>query len=398
MRKAAYPLFIFLFFAFSAAQAQGPQVGSRIYVLMDARTGQVLAEKNSRLRRPPASTTKIMTAIVALENVGLDDIVTVGKSAAETPYSSMNFKPGEKIKMRDLLYGMLLRSANDSCVAVAEHISGSVEKFVEMMNRRALELGCRDTRFVNPNGLHAPGHYTSAYDLALIARHAALIPEFNEFVRTQKKKIERSLNRQDIVVRNKCVRFLKHYKGADGIKTGYTRQAGHCFVGSATRGDWRLISVILKSPNIGVDTENLLDYGFQAFQPLWYARKGEPMQEVPVAGGRTPLTALSERDGCLAVFRKSRPRLKKEVRLEPVEAPVSAGQRVGTVRVSVNGRSVDEIALVADRSVERTFFAGVWHWMKGWGLAIALMAVGVRVGGTIAKNSRSRRGRFSKRF
>jgi len=380
------------------AAACEPKTGGLAAIVIDAETGQILYEKNSHLRRPPASTTKIMTAIVALEHGHLDDVVTISKKAAETPYSSLNFKPGERIKLRDLLYGMLLRSANDSCVAVAEHIAGSVEKFVEMMNEKAREMGCRDTHFVNPNGLHDPDHYSSAYDLALIARHAIHIPAFNEFIRTKKVKIDRSLNHEDTVVRNKSLRFLKHYLGADGIKTGYTKQAGHCFVGSATHEGWRLISVVLKSPDIAAETAALLDYGFHHFRPLFYACRNEPVQEVRVAGGKEPVKAVSVRDGFVVVPRKSRPCLERQVEIRPVEAPVEAGQSLGDLYVLLDGQKIDTVPLVADRSVDRTLIASLWHWTRSWGLLIALTVVGVRVGGTLAKNSRTRRCGFKKRF
>ena len=159
-----------------------------------------------------------------------------------------------------------MRSANDAAVAAAEHVAGSVPKFVAMMNRKAREIGCRNTHFVTPNGLPAPGHYSSAYDLALMARYAMRYPIFNEVVRTTKYfLLTRTINKKDMAVISPS-KFLRNYPGADGVKSGYIRQAGNCYVGSATRDGWRLISAVLKCKNANQDTAALMDYGFNNFE------------------------------------------------------------------------------------------------------------------------------------
>ncbi|MCL5105237.1 MAG: D-alanyl-D-alanine carboxypeptidase, partial [Armatimonadetes bacterium] len=235
-----------------------PDVKGASAVLMDASSGQVLYAKNPDVRRSNASTTKIMTAILIMEHCKLSDKITASKNASETPFTSLHLKPGEKITVLDLLTGMLIRSANDAAVAAAEHIAGSVPKFAAMMNKKAAEIGCKNTHFVTPNGLYAPGHYSSAYDLCLMARYALRYQLFNDIVRTRKYALtSRSMNKADMVVFSKC-KFLRNYPGADGVKSGYTKQAGYCYVGSATRNGWRLVSAVLKSNNAGADTAAMM--------------------------------------------------------------------------------------------------------------------------------------------
>ena len=265
--------------------APDPTVGAASAVLMDADTGQVLYTKNPHVKRPIASTTKIMTAILIIENCGMNDIITASKNASETPFTSLNLKPGEKITVKDLLTGMLIRSANDAAVAAAEHIAGTAPKFAAMMNKRAAEIGCTDTHFVTPNGLYDPNHYSSAYDLCLMAKCALKYPVFDEAVNTRKYTLaSRTINKKDMVVFSKS-KFLKDYPGADGVKSGYIKQAGYCFVGSATRDGWRLVSSVLKSENSGSDTGALMDYGFDNFQAVNVARADSDRVNVEIKGG-----------------------------------------------------------------------------------------------------------------
>ncbi|HLJ55088.1 MAG TPA: D-alanyl-D-alanine carboxypeptidase family protein, partial [Chthonomonadaceae bacterium] len=219
-----------------------PVLQSASAILIDASSGQVLYEMNADVERPMASTTKIMTALLFCEAVPDDAIVTASERACKVRDSSLHLKLGEKVKAHDLLRAILMRSANDGCVAAAECAAGSESAFVDRMNARAAQLGALHTHFMNPHGLHDPNHYTTARDLATIGRAAMQVPRIEEVVRTEKTRIDRSINKQDITMRNHS-HFLGHYPGADGIKTGWTIPAGHCYVGSATINGWRLISV-----------------------------------------------------------------------------------------------------------------------------------------------------------
>ena len=283
MRKSLILLLMALSLAASATPMP-PTIAAKSAIVVDSMTGKVLYTKDCHTKRPPASTTKIMTAILALEHGNLDDKVCASAYACQTPNSSLHLKPGEVLTLHNLLYGLLLRSGNDAAVCTAEHIAGTEAKFVQMMNERAKELGAKDTHFVNPHGLYKPEHYSTAYDLALIAQEAIRYPLFNEIVRTRRTHIERSMNAKDAYLTNHA-RFLWRFEGADGIKTGYTREAGRCFVGSATREGWRPIAVILKANDAGADAATLLNFIFKYYQGFYFAKPGEVVTRVPVAGG-----------------------------------------------------------------------------------------------------------------
>ena len=235
-----------------------PSINARSAIVMDFDTGTVVFEKNAYVKRPMASTTKIMTAIVALENCSLDEDVKISGKAAHMGGSVMGIKENTTVKLSDLLHGMLICSGNDAAVAIAEHIGGSVEGFSELMNQKALDIGAFSTSFSNPHGLDAENHYTTAYDLAKITRYALKIKEFNEIVRKQvfyyNGRTIRSTNE-----------MLVGYEGADGVKTGYTGLAGRCLVTSATKNDMRFISVVLfcDTKNLRTSSSRLiLDYCF----------------------------------------------------------------------------------------------------------------------------------------
>jgi len=372
-----------------------PSIAAASAVLMDADTGQILYAKNPHVRRPNASTTKIMTAILIIENCGMNDVITAGKAASETPFTSLNLRPGEKITVKDLLTGMLMRSANDAAVAAAEHIAGTVPKFADMMNKKAAEIGCADTHFVTPNGLYDPNHYSSAYDLCLMAKYALAYPVFNEAINTRKYTLaSRTINRQDLVVFSKC-KFLKNYLGADGVKSGYTKQAGYCYVGSATRNGWRLISSVLKSQNSGSDTVALMDYGFTNYQPVNVARADIDRVKVPINGGsKSEIEAVPARD-LHVVVPKTGAAITKKIELKEITAPVAKGAPLGTLYASVDGTTVAKVELRAAESVDVSVARKAWNLAKTCGLLAACLAVGGKFGAALTKNTRRRRRRLS---
>ncbi|MHB0912331.1 MAG: D-alanyl-D-alanine carboxypeptidase family protein [Armatimonadota bacterium] len=375
-----------------------PKIGAKSAVLIDSITGTVLYEKNAHLRRPPASTTKMMTAILAIEHAGLEDKVTASKHASETMYSSLHLKPGEHLTMRNLLYGMLLRSANDGAVCVAEHVGGTEGEFVRMMNEKARQIGARETHFANPHGLYRKDHYSTAYDLALIARYAIRYPIFNEIVRTKRKRIERSINAEDVAIIN-TARFLRQFPGADGIKTGYTREAGYCFVGSATRNDWRLVSVVLASPNTCTDTSALLSYGFKHYKSVALAHAGRKVTSAPVRGGTREKVQVLAADNLGRVMRKNtKVESRTELDLPGVSAPIQKGEKLGTLTGYVNGKNIGTVDLIAGGDVERTFAATLWLCTRTALLFTALVTTGyIAYGTTVAKIARRRRRRLPAR-
>ena len=387
-----------------------PVVRSRYAILVDAVTGKVLWERNADAPRPIASTTKMMTAILLLERGHLDDIVTAPPGVQYLPDSSLHLKPGEKLTLRDLLYAMLLRSANDTAVTGAVYLNGSVPAFAKQMNLKAHEIGATHTHFVTPNGLPAPGHYSTAADLAKIACYAVNnLPQFNEIVRTPLYKVHRSLDMRDVWVKNTATGFLKKFPGADGVKTGYIHAAGHCFVGSATRGGWRMIAVALNSGTCREDVESLLSYGFADFAPTTVVPKDDLVGSVDIPSAIQPVKVKAATPLFLVSSRR-RPLPAFVVKVTPLpllpQAPIVAGTRLGTVMVLVDGKAQAEGDAVAAEDVAVKPLAAFARTTRTIGRAAprivgAVAALGaVILGGWIlyaratAKSARRRRDRF----
>ena len=227
-----------------------PILSTSLAVLMEFDTGEILYESGADQRAYPASTTKILTGLLLAENTKPDDIVMcTNPEVLKVEPSSLHIKLKERFRAEQLLYGFILRSANDGSVVIADHLSGSVPAFAQKMNERAAQLGAVNSHFVNPHGLHDPNHYTTARDLAIIARGALQNPRFAEAVSVPKRTISRSLNFKDLVVVSKAKKsFYDIVPGADGVKTGFTNAARHCYVGSATRNGRRLLAVVLNAP------------------------------------------------------------------------------------------------------------------------------------------------------
>ncbi|MCS6775851.1 MAG: D-alanyl-D-alanine carboxypeptidase family protein [Chloroherpetonaceae bacterium] len=363
--------------ATSATRPPGLQCASA--VLIDAESGQTLFELKAHVRRPIASTTKIMTALLLCEHLLDTDVITVSKNAAQTRESSLHLKPGEKLTAHSLLRALMLRSANDGCVAVAEHIAGTEAAFVEMMNRRAREIGAYNTHFVNSHGLHHPDHYSTAADLARIARVALQNERFASVVKLKKARITRSINTSDVFLRNRS-RFLGKFPGADGVKTGYTVPAGKCYVGSATYGGWRLISVVLRSKDYVRDTCALMKYGFDNFTPRVIRRAGETVGVCAIRSGFPSEVPVAVRSTLRVVLPRKHARpVQVRSRLDPVTAPVPAGTVVGVLEAMVDGRVVASAPLVTtqDVPVASQFARATRSPWKSWLMGTAILTMGL---------------------
>lgn len=237
-------------------------LSARAAVLIDGKSGKVLFEKNKDERLPMASTTKIMTGLLACESKKMKKVVTVSPVASGTEGSSLWLEPGEKQTLENLTYGLMLRSGNDAAVAIAEYLGGSTEAFALMMNERAKKIGVQNTGFQNPNGLDAEGHFTTAYDLALISREAMKNKKFRKIVSTKSKTIPWESSEWDRSLTNHN-KMLWRYEGCNGIKTGFTKKSGRCLVTSAKRGKTELICVTLNAPDDWNDHTKMLDYGIE---------------------------------------------------------------------------------------------------------------------------------------
>ena len=296
--------FLLLFNTAPAVQAlvKPPKVSADSVVLMDATTGKILYEKNKDSAYPPASTTKIMTILLVLENSKLDDVVTVSKNAEITDGSKIYITAGEKISVKELLYGLILASANDCAVALAEHISGSTEKFATLMNEKAVSLGCKSTNFVNPNGLYDVNHKTSAYDLSLIMQELTKHPEYKEISTTSSYTMEatnKSTEKRPLWNENRLIQKgdQYYYEGCEGGKTGYTIQSKHSYIAVASRNGQKLIVALVHDSvkTFFSDSRKLLNYGFDNFELSKYYNKGESVSNLTLEDG-TVIPLLASKD------------------------------------------------------------------------------------------------------
>jgi D-alanyl-D-alanine carboxypeptidase (penicillin-binding protein 5/6) len=328
-----------------APSTQPPEVRAASAVLVDLDSGQVLFAKDPHQRRAIASLTKIMTALLTLERTTPSEIVTVSPEASDpgptVGISQLGLVPGERISVQQLLYALLLQSANDAALALAEHISGTVEDFVKAMNSRAKRLGLTDTRFTSPNGLDDTG-YSSAFDLAKLTRLAYEEPMFARIVRTKYREIP-APDGEPRVIQNRNV-LLWLYPGAIGVKTGYTSRAGFCVVGAAEQNGLRLLAVVLGEPGEPFsDTAALLNYGFTAFERRTLVHADEQLVSVPIDGRHVWVAAGSDLVGLVPVDAE----VRREVSVDPgVSFPPGVGETVGDLTVTVPGLRVGTVPLV----------------------------------------------------
>lgn len=332
---------------------------SHAALLMEKTTGQILYAQNEHEALPPASVTKIMTVLLTMEaidsgRIALDDVVTVSAYAAGMGGSQVFLAEGEQITVDDLLKGVCVSSGNDAAVALAEHVAGVTELFVEQMNNRARELGMNDTHFVNCTGLTAEGHVTSAHDIALMSRELLLHhPEVRNYTTIWMDTLRNGTF--GLSNTNKLIRF---YDGATGLKTGFTREAGYCISATAERDGMELIAVIMKgntSDSRNADAKTLLNYGFSTYA-LVDIQPEEPLPVLPVVlGTADTVSAVLPEEGRTLLLEKSQTGgLTQTVELpEAVTAPVCAGDRLGTLTVSREGTVALAIPIVAGETVAR---------------------------------------------
>ncbi|MCX7715193.1 MAG: D-alanyl-D-alanine carboxypeptidase [Clostridia bacterium] len=348
MRKIC--LILFFFVIFSRTEAYALEVSAEYACVIEEKTGEVVYEKNARIAYPMASTTKIMTALTAIEADALDDVVTVSANAANQEGSSMYLRSGDKILMRDLLYGLMLNSGNDAAVAIAEHVAGDVESFAKLMTEKAHEIGARNTQFKNPSGLDEAGHYTTAYDLALITRRSMQNPEFAEIVKTKNKKISLINTQADIYLSNHN-KMLDIYSGADGVKTGYTKATGRCLVSTAVRDGMRFIAVTLNAPDDWNDHKKMLDYAFENYERRTVITAGsiiktvktENDEEVGVCAGKSFDVAVrkNKEPDCTIVLHIS----------DRLKAPINKGEKIGVLDIVYKHEIIKTIDLVSSDDV-----------------------------------------------
>jgi len=344
-------LFTLLSYTVNAAQQTYPEVSARAAVLYQPDTRTFLFKKNENMRLPMASTTKIMTALLAIENSDPKDKVKIPREAVGTEGSSAYLKEGETLSMEELLYALLLQSANDAAVAIAIHISGSVEAFADLMNERADSLGLSDTHFKNPHGLNEEEHFTTAKDLAIISAVALCEPLFEKITSTYKKSFISEDRRRIYVNHNK---LLKSYDGAIGIKTGFTKKSGRCLVGASERGGLRFITVTLDAPSDWNDHKRLFDYGYEALERITLCKKGEISYDLPLVSGKSDSVRVENKEELSVILKKGENLIEKEVRLKRyLIAPTKRNEEVGEVIFKLDGKCVGSVKLYPTENINK---------------------------------------------
>lgn len=355
------------------------KIYSPSYILMEASTGKILAEKNSNETVPPASTTKIMTAILAVENCNLNDIATVSHNSifsVPASYSIASLKEGEKLTIEQLLNVLLIPSANDAANVIAEHIAGSVEGFSKMMNEKAKELGCKNTNFVNPNGVEADNHYSTAYDLALMGKYAMQSSTIRNIVskiqytlpKTNKyNKEDRIFNTTNDLIRENYSNSADnyYYKYANGLKTGYTTEAGSCIVATAKKDNLELIAVVLggQITNEGLSERNLdcitlFNYGFKNYKIENVHKANDVLKQINIFGATSDTQKLDVKiksDINILIDKNSdTPQLSPTIEINKnLKAPISMGDTIGKINYQINGITYSS-DLIAGSSVYKS--------------------------------------------
>ena len=370
--RFVFALLLFLSLPAAAEAPQPPSVAARAWLLMDATSGQLLASQNPGERVEPASLAKLMTAYLAFaalktKSLAPAQTIPVSERAWRAGGSRMFIQPNRQVTVEELLQGMIVQSGNDACIALAEAIAGSEEAFAQMMNREAQRLGMKDTSFTNSSGLPDPKNYSTAGDLALLA--SSLIRDFPE--QYAQYYSQREFRYNNITQQNRN-RLLWLDPNVDGVKTGYTENAGYCLIASAKRGQRRLVSVVLGTNSDSVraqESQKLLNFGFQAYDSVRLYEKNRAISSLEVwKGSESKLKAGMADDLYVTVPKGQSEKLRADlVSQQPLVAPLAAGQRVGTLRVSLDGKPLAEYPVVALENIAVAgFFGRAWDSARLW--------------------------------
>ena len=361
----------------TAETPPAPALQAKYACVMDSSSGRTLYGKDMDMKAPMASTTKIMTAILVLESGRIEETVCASSYAASMPKVHLGMQKGYQYHLKDLLYSLMLESHNDSAVAIAEHMSGSVQGFAEQMNQKAAELGMANTHFVTPNGLDAEDHYSTASDMCRLAAYAIQNREFCALIQTKSHHFSTIDGKHNYSVSNKDA-FLSYYEGALGIKTGFTGKAGYCFVGAARRNDTTLTSCVLACgwpPNKSykwTDTKKLMDYGFTNYAPLVMPVQDLTALRIPVEDGKNSFVSCQQPDEIHTISSRSEAITVIYEIPEKLYAPVHVDTPVGNISFYINDTLYYKENIFPSESIEKSVFSdtirNVLHlWMENFG-------------------------------
>lgn len=348
-----------IFSAGVAAAPKEPKILADSAIVIEATTGRVIYEKNADVVRPPASMTKMMTCILGLENLAPNEEIRISRAAQDTDYPELDLMAGDVVSANELMMGMMLVSDNGAAVALAQSISGSVPDFARLMNDKAWEIGCTNTNFVNPNGLPATNHYSTARDMALIAAYCMSNWDFRDIVSTQRETIH-WMTPADVTVKvENYNKLLGKYKGANGIKTGWTRAAGGCLAASAKRGEIELIAIIMHSKDVDTrfdDAKKLFDYGFSRVSQIYGINVDSASRNVFVKNGTQATIEVGPEGNLTFPLLDDEYAGKLSVDYEiprVLEAGIKTGDAVGKAILKYDGREVASVPVVARESVDK---------------------------------------------
>lgn len=333
-------------------------------ILIEATTGKILFEKNSHEKLAPASMTKIMSMLVIVESIekgviNWDDVVTVSENASSMGGSQILLETGEKMKVSDLFKGIAVASGNDAVVALAETIAGTVDEFVNMMNNKAKELGLKDTNFKNPHGLDEANHYSSAYDMSIMAKELIKHEKVLEFTKIYEDYLRKGTDREFWLVNtNKLVRF---YSGADGLKTGYTSTAGYCLTATAKKNNVRLIAVAMNEPTSSTrnaEISSMLDYGFAKIKTVEVANTKTIIKKIEIDKSKNKYVEIVPTDNITIVKQKTEQvgEITYDFKLNKIKAPIKKGEVIGKLIINEDGKKISEAELTVKENVEKANF------------------------------------------
>lgn len=343
--------FLTLLFSFICV-CHATDISAKHAIVLEAESGEIVYEKNARIKAPMASTTKIMTALVAIENGDLDKRISIPKEATGIEGSSIYLKEGEMLTLRDLVYALMLESANDAACAIALEIGGSVEEFSRMMNEKAKEIGLKSTNFTNPHGLDNDEHYTTAYDLATLALYAMREPVFEEIVSTKKHVIPLGDDGSRVLINHN--KLLRLFEGAIGVKTGFTKKSGRCLVSCAERDGVRLICVTLNAPNDWNDHKYLLSSSFDGFERIHLAEAEDYTLSLGCINGEKDSFLCSNTDSLSVTLKKgNRNNIRAVTEYDRlISAPIKKGEKIGRIAFYCGERLIGECPLYSLESVK----------------------------------------------
>lgn len=363
-------LFILTTFPLKALAIEDLNIKGKSAILMDVNTGKIIYKLNEDERLPPASITKIMTILLGMEalesgRISLNDEVFISNNASKTGGSTVFLEAGEKQTVENLFRAISVRSANDAAVALAEHIAGSEEIFSKMMNDKAKSLGMVNTHFVNASGLPAENHYLSSYDVAIMSKELLKHSKVHEWLTIYMEEMTVGKKKTSVQMMVNTNRLIKDYEGATGIKTGSTNAAGHCLSASAKRGDLHLIAVILGAKDSATrfeEAKKMLDYGFANFETSIIGKKDDVIARIPVEKGKDlEVELILKEDSYILLPKGNKANIQKEIVIpDIVDAPISAGDKIGSLIISVDGKEIDKINLVSRTNVNKANFLNIF--------------------------------------